>query len=79
MLRKLQRCLLQVANLGTSSSRKTFIAFRGVRPETQTGAHGRTRRYPSKPTKTDLKANIIMTLDRGFYAHAPTRQYAKPF
>lgn len=39
VLRKLQRCLPQVANLGTSSSRKTFVALREVRPEIQIHAH----------------------------------------
>ena len=37
MLRRLQRCLLQVANLGTSSSRKTFILVADVTLETFNG------------------------------------------
>ena len=37
MLLRLQRCLLQVANLGTSSSRKTFILVADVTLETFNG------------------------------------------
>ena len=47
---RLQRRLPQVANLGTSSSRKTFIAFKWVRLRAQTGdTHGTSRRKPPEP------------------------------
>ena len=42
LLLRLQRRLLQVANLGTSSSRRTFIAFRYVRLETQIGTKSKS-------------------------------------
>ena len=46
LLLRLQRRLLQVANLGTSRSRRTFIAFKEVGSETQIGT---PRKKPALP------------------------------
>ena len=52
MLRRPQRCLLQVVNLGTSSSHKTFIVFSNFSTGSQIGtvhcAHGRIRNNVAK-------------------------------
>ena len=62
-----QRRLLQVANLGTSSSRRTIVAFKEVGSETQIGTpRGRIRCYLHKGSKNwPTQISISHTLNLG--------------